>query len=333
MFSIDGMSARLRGGGSNVRAGLALGWQFRWQPTLRHRLPPCLDGRPVSVATSDGEIPSSTTLPKQKLRNHRVIDLELARHVGAAEVPPGLRSPELRQRSRGVVAQMIPLTSSRHDETLVDDCQPVKRQPCAPARVGLPFVSMGSRKAPQRLEDIEPGSAIGGRIKIAMIAEGRSMKPTEVELGMSEGHLGRIIKGQRWRGQVDVELARRMAQLFHVNFLWLIADEGPMRREGRGSTKAETAMAFARQFGAREDAISSAWERNKDRESEMEVLDWMNAINVEAARLAHLPRPEVVHDEKRKVRREKEKLKKLEEPKTTIQPALPERLRVVGDGD
>lgn len=82
-----------------------------------------------------------------------------------------------------------------------------------------------------------------------------------------------------------------------------------MRRDGRATTRAEIAFKFAREAGAREDAIQAAWERNRDRESELSELDWVNAVNVETQRLnaAGIPRPEVVQDYQRKVVREKQK--------------------------
>jgi transcriptional regulator with XRE-family HTH domain len=149
------------------------------------------------------------------------------------------------------------------------------------------------------------GTPLGERLLEAILKEGRTVQPLEEELGVSKGHLGRIIRGERWGETVDVELAKRLAAVLHVNFLWLVLGEGPMRREGRPATNAEQAMAFARQNGAREDAVQAAWERNKDREDEMSVLDWVMAMQAEAYRLnaAGVARPEAVRQEQQAIQR------------------------------
>lgn len=207
---------------------------------------------------------------------------------------------------------------------VADERQPVKRQRRTIVSTGLPFVSMGSSGT----------SPLGARILEAIEAEGRTVNSTEVSLGMSRGHLGRITRGERASNTLDVDLFARMAKLLHVNFEWLVLGEGPMRRGGRAATNAEEAMRFARQSGAREDAVQAAWERNKDRDAEMTIWDWVNAINAEAMRLATVPRPEEVAAKKSAIARQKKRLQKLSsEPEVPAEegPVEPkDRLRVVG---
>ena len=171
---------------------------------------------------------------------------------------------------------------------MTDKCQPVNRQesvsgkyPRLKENPGLPFVRMAKRTA-----QVVPGSPIGERIYEALVAdEGRAIDKTEAELGMSKGHLGRIIRGERWKdNQIDAELAWRLAELLHVRFEWLVLGQNPKRRGGRSETKAEIAIRFARQNGCAEEAIQAVWERNKAREAELEVDDWVVDIFQEAAR-------------------------------------------------
>lgn len=205
--------------------------------------------------------------------------------------------------------------------------QAVKRQQCERDCYQLPFVRM---KTWQRLEDVEPGTPLGERLKQALLAEGRALKPTESELGMSAGHLGRIVRGERWSETVDVELAVRLAKLLHVNFEWLVTGDGPMRREGRGPTKAETAFVIARQLGTREDAIQIAWEQNKNRADELEVMEWLSIINNETSRLirTRVPHPEVVQTVQQSVRRVGRQKRSLKEKQTQ---KLAEKARLEAD--
>lgn len=141
------------------------------------------------------------------------------------------------------------------------------------------------------------------------------MNNVEAALGMSKGHLGRIIRGERASQNVNIDMVTRMAKLLHVNMLWLLTGEGPVRKDGRPTTQAEEAIVFARRNGAREDAIQAAWERNKEREPTMSATDWIIAIDTEARHLERqgVPRPEVVAQQqaaisaaKRRLRRSKE---------------------------
>ena len=214
-----------------------------------------------------------------------------------------------------------------------DDCQPVKRQRRADERHKLPFGNMSARRS-----EIIPGSPIGQRLHDAIVDEGRTVNSVEEALKLSRGHLGRIIRGERWKDTIDVELAAQLARLLHVTPEWLVWGTGHRRRGGRPETKAEIAIKFARENGCREDAIQAAWERNKDREAQMEIMDWVNAINAEAVRLANVPRPETVAATQRLVRYRKRRLdrakeraerEKLDDDDTT--PLEP--LRVVGHDD
>ena len=201
-----------------------------------------------------------------------------------------------------------------------------------------------------RASKIEPGTPLGKRLLEAIVDEGWAVKNLEDDLAISAGHLGRIIRGERWRETVDLELAQRLAKRLHVNFAWLVIGEGPKKRGGREPTPAETAIAFARKNGVREDAVQIAWERNKDREAEMTELDWVLAINGEAAKLRGphvpferptpeaVPRPEEVRKKTRTInrmskrkKRALERVKEAENAKPVV--ALPGELRVVGHDD
>lgn len=186
---------------------------------------------------------------------------------------------------------------------IADIRQAVNCQRRADDRKGVPFVRMSS-------SPIRAGSPLGERILAAAEAEGRSIESIGRDLGMSRGHINRIVSGARASQTLDVEMFARMAKLLHVRFSWLVLGDEPMRRGGRGPTAAEEAIRFARQAGAREDAIQLAWERNKDREKEMTQWDWVNAINAEAQRLAGTPRPEHVKGEQQSILREKKRLER-----------------------
>jgi hypothetical protein len=187
--------------------------------------------------------------------------------------------------------------------------------------------------------DIVPGSELGERLYSAILAEGRTVNSVEEELRLSRGHLGRIIRGERWKETVDIGLAKSLCAVLHIQLEWLLTSEGPRRREGRPATPAEVAIVFARRNGAREDAIKSAWERNKDREAEMSELDWVLAINGEAIRLTGVARPEAVYENHRRVRRLKGKKTRLLQAKEEEKNAKETdekraaRLRLAGNHD
>lgn len=156
-------------------------------------------------------------------------------------------------------------------------------------------------------------TTIGERLALALKTEGRTPNAVEEELGMSRGHVGRIIRGQRWSETIDVDQAKRIAALLHVTPSWLILGDGPMKRDGRGTTAAEAAIVFARYAGAREDAIRLAWEKHRDREAEMTAWDWTHAIDEAASALKTMgvPRPEVVRKKHRQTRALVQRKKKL----------------------
>jgi len=148
--------------------------------------------------------------------------------------------------------------------------------------------------------------------------EGRSPTSAERDAGLGKGYLSRMIYGDRGNVSFNAEHMRSLARLLHVNFEWLVIGEGPMRRDGRGVTPAEMAIRFAREQGAREDAITEAWKRNKDRESEMTATDWLLAIDTEARRLERsgVPRPEKVAKEVDQILRAKRRLETAKQRRT-----------------
>lgn len=168
----------------------------------------------------------------------------------------------------------------------------------------LPFSTMTIAKLPK-----EP-TEFGRRVLLAMDEEKRSQGSTERDAGIPKGYLSRLIYGSRGGTSIHPGHMQALAKVLHVNFEWLVVGTGPMRRDGRGSTPAEQAITFARGQGAREDALVSAWERNKDREAEMTSFDWLMAIDAEARRLdrAGVPRPEKTAAKREAIQRVKKQL-------------------------
>lgn len=170
-------------------------------------------------------------------------------------------------------------------------------------------------------------ATIGARVRYALDLEGRKIGPTEQQAGYSAGHLGRIIRGERGSATVDIDRMRALAELLHVNPTWLILGEGTVRREGRERTPAEEAMAFARLAGCREDAWQAAWDRNKDRDAEMNAMDWALAINNEAVRLDRtgVKRPEVAASERKAIAQTKRKLDRAKQRHADVPVAVAEQ--------
>jgi hypothetical protein len=103
-----------------------------------------------------------------------------------------------------------------------------------------------------------------------------------------------------------------------------VIGEGPKHKDGRTErTKAEQAIAFARQLGCREDAIKIAWERNRDRADTLETMDWVQIINDEAKRLQGAPRPEVVRKKQREIRTQQGKVEAKKRRARRAQPTTP----------
>ena len=151
------------------------------------------------------------------------------------------------------------------------------------------------------------------------------------------GFISSYVTGRRGKKTPDSKLIKLLADFFHVEFEWLLLGSGPVRREGRGETPAETALFFARTMRIREDAWEVAWERNKDRAESMTVEDWFNAIRSEAERLdrAGIARPEeqaAALDEQGKIRRARKKLDRAKEARTHAQNSVETApvVRVVG---
>ncbi len=153
----------------------------------------------------------------------------------------------------------------------------------------------------------------GRRVVMAMELEGhRSQNEVGRAAGIPQGYLSRMMRESRGERTVNVAYMKGLAKALHVNFEWLVTGEGPMRREGRATTPAEQAITTSRTLGAREDAISIAWDRNKDREHEMSAQDWTDAIDSEARRLdrAGVPRPEVTAVKREAIQRTKKQLER-----------------------
>lgn len=102
------------------------------------------------------------------------------------------------------------------------------------------------------------------------------------------------------------EIIDALAEILHVRRDWLMYGEKPIRRDGRVEpTPFESAAAFARQMGAREDAIKAAWDRHKDVDAMLTVFEWVGLIGDEHTRLEGRPRPESVSQYENDVRRTK----------------------------
>ncbi len=158
----------------------------------------------------------------------------------------------------------------------------------------------------------------GKRVLFAIQLEGHvTQNGVERKAHLGKGYLSRLIYGSRGETSVNPQHMQRLAESLHVNFEWLVVGTGPMRKEGRETTPAEEAITMARSVGCREDAITTAWERNRDRTLEMTLGDWTDAIDSEARRLdrAGVPRPEVTADKKDAIQRTK---KQLERVKTKV---------------
>ena len=191
----------------------------------------------------------------------------------------------------------------------------VKAQELTPASAALTIVSMAAGTE-RRV------SPLGERILGAIEAEGhRSQSEAEakmIERGILKhrGDLSSWITGRRGTRAVDVEKLGAIADFLHVDLDWLARGKGTMRRGGREQdTPAEEAIRMARQWGIREDAIQSAWTRNRDRLAEMAALDWFAEIQSEGARLERTGTPKPNPEEAVKIRaqiaRERKKLERL----------------------
>lgn len=195
----------------------------------------------------------------------------------------------------------------------------------------VPLGIMAPAKLPKELNDF------GRRVQLAMDQEGQlSQNAVGRAAGIPQGYLSRMMRETRGENTVNVRYMRNLARVLHVNFEWLVIGEGPMRRDGRETTAAEQAITTARSLGCREDAIATAWERNMDRESEMAVSDWADAIDAEARRLdrAGVPRPEVTAEKQAAIQRSKEQLVRtreaLESSKQQLEKTAGPRRRTAG---
>lgn len=121
------------------------------------------------------------------------------------------------------------------------------------------------------------------RIKHAIAEEGLSQNEVERRVGFG---LSRYTTGKRGGTTVSVDKMQALANVLHVEPVWLLLGEGHMRRGGRDMTPAEEAMVLARRSGIREEAWLAAWDRYRDRADEMTALDWALAIHTEAQLLS-----------------------------------------------
>lgn len=131
----------------------------------------------------------------------------------------------------------------------------------------------------------------------------------------SGAFMSKYLSGKTGATRPDPVRVKLLADHLHVNVVWLLYGEGPVRRDGReGLTPFEQATQTAQNFGMREDAIQAAWEAHRDREGELSTLDWFEAIQTEGHRLHRegVPDPRVATEKRQAIRREKRKLADLE---------------------
>jgi hypothetical protein len=135
------------------------------------------------------------------------------------------------------------------------------------------------------LKDTPTATDIGRRIKHVMLLRGwSSVEPAERKLGMSKGHLGRIIRGDRWKeeGEISVPIARRMASLFRVTLAWLVFGEGD---EPTTDTPQGRARKAGTVLGVSPEAMANVARRIKDSEVELTPDDWLDLFRAEERRL------------------------------------------------
>ena len=183
----------------------------------------------------------------------------------------------------------------------------------------LPFGSMSDASA-------RKPTPLGQRLQEALDAEGRKQTSVEVALKAkgivaNRGQLSRFLHGTRGSKTIKPEMWAAIADELRVNFEWLVLGRGPMRPVGHTDTPFDEAVVFARQNGAREDAIELAKARHGDKP--MTTAQWVVAIDEEARMLdrAGIPRPEVVREKQEQIERAKRKKNRTET--STTPPAAP----------
>lgn len=165
-----------------------------------------------------------------------------------------------------------------------------------------------------------PGPEVSWRERLRYALELESKTQTSVQTAMMAQHpdefpnifISRYLNGKTGATRPDPVKVKLLAEHLHVEVLWLLYGDGPVRRDGRDRhTPFEEAMRVARSFGFREDAIQIAWERNKDREGEMDARAWFEAIQAEGYRLTRegVPDPLVVAGHQLRIRETKARLK------------------------
>lgn len=166
-------------------------------------------------------------------------------------------------------------------------------------------------------DDSETPKEFAGRLKAAMVAEGKTPTRTERESKLPQGYMTRLL-GTSEKGRARQILApgpdmiRQLADYLEVSYEWLAIGRGSMRQAGWADSPLEEAMLFARRNGAREDAMLAAAERYRDDETVVTAWDWVMVFDSETRRLERggVPRPEVVAKKQASTRRAGAKMRR-----------------------
>lgn len=260
-------------------------------PPNRERLVPGLKRRAEEALDRTRDGASGLLVSVQESRDTTVRDAELGGEISVRPPAPSELRPYERKRRRGRGAEVLPASRLiQHDARVWCHTEPVSSGTSdAGASELVPFGTMSS-------QDAEKPTHFGERLIAAAEAEGT----TVTRLGRESAFgptLWRYVYGTR--GGDTFEAMQRLydlARKLHVNFEWLVFGEGPMRRDGRGSTPAEEAIVFARKNGAREDAIQAAWTEHQENETTWTVWEWVEAIDAKVRHLERtgVPRPEKI---------------------------------------
>lgn len=299
-------------------------------------LVPGIEGGPKSHQQFRGELTTRLSNAVEELGDLPAVLPELVGEPRVSPAAPSNLRPDEGQRGGRSSPEFRTTTSRFHSEDVLSNDSPVNRHVLATARGPLPFVSMSASSPGE-------GSTLGDRLNYALALENRSQTEAEgmlmlkhPEMFTHRGVLSSYVTGRRGKLRPDPKIIEAIADFLHVEFKWLLLGSGPVRREGRGETPAETALFFARTMRIREDAWEVAWDRNKDRAELMDVEDWFNAIRAEAERLdrANIPRPEAhveAMDQRTKIRRAKKKKEiALEKKASEPDPVVATRTRASG---
>jgi transcriptional regulator with XRE-family HTH domain len=167
------------------------------------------------------------------------------------------------------------------------------------------------------------------RLLAAMAAEGKSQSRTERESGLPQGYMTRLLGKSEKAKQIfspGPDVIRKLADYLQVSYEWLAIGRGEMRSASWAPSELEAATRFARDHGAREDAIQNVAARFRESEEDFSAIDWILEFDSEARRLerARVPRPEAVA----RVHRQMGRLSKKKQRLLRELAALEERERV-----